>query len=255
MILVFILIIISTAEASLRESTPSKSTSAPDSPLSAYPFGNYNLSYNQSSISFEGHNRISQSLSTISIGGGYYSSHPINYGSEIGGQTWIKNDRSADSMHQDISFAHGIHGDVDVGALEGSRSTDNSRIRGLADTHMMIDENVTEGRVHIGVLQGSDNSGLNMNMAGLTGDGTDSLIGAWKNPDIEIDEDYIGTYHIYKNMTINTYFDQWGGSGGWLDLPGEVHFDSNLPDPRLISPNRIFNCNVATTLEPEQRCT
>jgi opacity protein-like surface antigen len=242
-IIVFVLII-STAAADFADSTELKSASRSGEPSGVYSSGNYNSSCNNSSIKFEGQNKIAQAPATISVGRGYYSSHPISYSSEIGSRTLIEDERSATSMQGDINYAHGINGEMDVGATEGSYSMDGLKSGGLAITHMKIDENVTDGRVHVGVLQGNDDSGMNTETGGggTINDGADPSMDAWKKPAMEIDEDYIGTYHIYKNMTINTRYDQYNRCNSWLDGCSEERFDTNWPGPFSISADRIFNC-------------
>jgi opacity protein-like surface antigen len=205
LIIIAFVLIISTAAADFAESAALSSASTSGDPSGVYSSGNYSSSYNNSSIRFEGQNRIAQAPTTISVGSGYYSSHPIGYSSEIGSRTRIEDGRSATSMQRDINYAHGINGEMDVAATDGSYGIDGLKSGGLAITHMKIDENVTDGRIHVGVLQGSDDS--------------DSSMSAWKKPAMEIDEDYIGTYHIYKNMTISTSYGQYnsiiGATAGW----------------------------------------
>ena len=103
---------------------------------------------------------------------------------------------------------------------------------------MVIDETVTEGRVHIGVLQGSDDSGW-----GTGSDGTGSLTSAWKNPAIEIDEEYIGTYHISKNITFSKSDRRLVRTDSWLNCCSDNYFDILLPEPVSISADDVFSYN------------
>jgi len=179
------------------------------------------------------------------VGNGYYSAHPISYGSVIGSQTWIKNERSSTSMQQDISYAHGINGQMNAVATDSSYSIDGVKSSSSSTTHMEINENVANGSIHIGVLQESDNSGLGMDAVDTTNSGKDSSMEAWKKPALETEEDYIGTYHIYKNMTISTSYNQNQRNDSWLDFPGRGYFDRIWPHPVSISANNIFNCKTA----------
>ncbi len=205
----------------------------------------YNSSYNNSSIKFVGTSRIVQAPATISVGRGYYSAHPIAYGSEIGSQTWVKNGRSSISMQQDVNYAHGINGQMNVAAQERSQNIDGIEFSGSTSTQMKVDENVINGQVHIGVLQGSDNSG--QGAGGPTSAGAESSINAWKNPAMEIDEDYIGTYHIYKNISLTTGYKEYKGNDSWLSCCNDGYSNMNIywPDKALISVDDIFNCKAA----------
>jgi hypothetical protein len=258
MIIAFVLII-STAAADFAENAALSSAIRSGDPSRVYSSGNYNSSCNNSSIRFEGQNRIAQAPTTISVGSGYYSSHPIGYSSEIGSRTRIEDGRSATSMQRDINYAHGINGEMDVAATDGSYGIDGLKSGGLAITHMKIDENVTDGRVHVGVLQGSDDSGMNMETGGgdTINDGADSSMGVWKKPAMEIDEDYIGTYHIYKNMTISTSYGQYNRSNSWLDCCSEGHYNINWPGQlsidASIDADRVFNCKCLDGLESRLR--
>jgi hypothetical protein len=101
---------------------------------------------------------------------------------------------------------------------------------------MQIDETVTNGRVHIGVLSSSDDSG------GETGiRGTDLAMDAWSNPAIEIEEQYIGTYHIAENFTINNGYGQKNRPDDWLNCCGVGYIISPL-QPVSISADYVFNC-------------
>lgn len=253
LIIVYFIII---SAATVSSSEPARaSKSLQDAPAHDGYNSSYNSSYNNSSISFVGQNKIVQAPTTISVGSGYYSSHPISYGSVIGSQTSIKNKRSSASMQQDINYAHGVNGRMDVMATDSSRSRDGSKSSGTSTTQMKVDENVTEGHVHIGVLQGSDDSNRGTGSDGTINSGTDPLVEAWKKPAMEIDEDYIGTYHIYKNMTIQTSYNQNKRNNSWLDFTNGGYPDMNLPDPVSTDADSVFNCKVAnpSKLDAEQK--
>ena len=194
-----------------------------------------NSSYNNSSISFIGQNKITSAPVDLSLGSGYYSSHPIAVGTGIGSRTELANANSATSMSHEVGFAREVSGKTEY-AVSSSSSQGEYEIINSATTHMQIDETVTSGRVHIGVLSGSDSSaGKSDNI------GTDAMIGAWKNPAIEIEEEYVGTYHISKNFTISNSNFRKRASDGWLSCCGEsyVIYPS---EPVFISADDVFNC-------------
>jgi len=142
----------------------------------------YNSSHNNSTISFESQNNISSAPVSILVGNGYYSNHPIHYNLGIGSSTQVADSHSSTSMRHDIDFARKVDGQTEFSASDSSISRYGpgySTVSGTAKTHMRINENVTDGRVQIGMH-------------------------SWKNPSLEIDEEYVGTYHIYKNMTLSS---------------------------------------------------
>lgn len=132
------------------------------------------------SISFKSQDNVSSAPVSLLAGSGYYSNHPIYYNSGIGSNTQVADLYSSTSMRRDIGFARKVDGETEFFASDSSSSCYGpgySAVSGTSKAHMRIDENVTDGRVQIGVH-------------------------AWKNPSLEIDEEYVGTYHIYKNMTL-----------------------------------------------------
>ena len=134
------------------------------------------------SISFKSQNNISSAPLSLLAGKGYYSNHPIHYNLGIGSNTQVADSHSSTSMRHDIDFARKVDGQTEFSASESSVSLNGpgySTVSGTAKVHMRINETVTDGRVQIGMH-------------------------AWKNPSLEIDEEYVGTYHIYKNMTLSS---------------------------------------------------
>jgi len=192
-------------------------------------------SYNNSTISFIGQNKIVSSPVDLSVGSGFYSSHPMAIGPGIGSRTQLANANSATSMSHEVGFAREVSGKTEY-VVSSSSSQSDYGIINSATTHMQIDETVTSGRVHIGVLSGSDSS------AGRNGNsGIDPIVSAWKNPAIEIEEEYIGTYHISKNFTISDSYAKRSASDGWQSCCGKS-YDIYLPEPVLISADDVFNC-------------
>lgn len=192
-------------------------------------------SYNNSSISFAGQNKVVSAPVDLTAGNGYYSSHPISIGLGIGSRTQLANGNSATSMSHEVDSAQEVSVRMEYMVSSGSSQSDYEDISS-ATTHMQIDETVTSGKVRIGVLSGSDSSAGNSGYSG-----TDPLISAWKNPAIEIEEEYIGTYHISKNFTINNSYTQKRFADGWLSCCGESYV-IYPPEPVFISADDVFNC-------------
>lgn len=148
----------------------------------------------------------------MSIGNGYYATHPVSFKSLLGDTAQIKNYASETSMGQEIEHAQAINLDL-VASVEDDYSGWNPS-KGLARTLMNLDGGVNNGTAHIEMLQG-DTSDL-----GKTGKV------AWRNPNIDIEEDYIGTFDIATKMNLTlpvtkiSSEDSWLPccSGGWVDL-------------------------------------
>jgi hypothetical protein len=197
-----------------------------------------NSSYNNSTIRFESQNDMINSPVSIAAGNGYYSSHPIAYGSKISSRTQIANKGTVASMQRNVDSANGLSGTAEFMAAESQYRQGDSEYISTTTTQMKIDEIVTEGKVHIGALKGRSAS-----IPGPGIGGTDPLINAWKDPDLETEEDYIGTYHILRNMTINSSYDWKASRDSWLGccLPDGYEIfmqDSRLP---LASADEVFS--------------
>lgn len=177
----------------------------------------YNSSYDNSTIIFKSQNNISRAPVSLLVGKGYYSDHPIYYNLGIGRNTQVADSYSSTSMRRDIDFAREVDGETEFSTSESSiirYGPGYSTISGTAKTHMRINENVTDGRVQIGVH-------------------------SWNNPSLEIDEEYVGTYHIYKNMTLSSPYTLDAKifgccTGGYFGLNGLYR----LPQ---VSADNIFN--------------
>jgi hypothetical protein len=147
-------------------------------------------------ISFVEQNEMTYSPVAMAYGTGYYAENPIVYNSKLKERTEGKNyDGSCShegvSMLHQIEYASAFVKDIGVEL----KNTDKwppasgyyspSPKKGLSSTSMKIEEEVTEGSVHVGQLMTKSGEG-------------------WKNPLIEIDENYAGTFKITKNMEVCT---------------------------------------------------
>jgi hypothetical protein len=180
-----------------------------------------NSSYNNSSISFTGQNIITGAPVDLSAGSGYYSSHPIAVGAEIGSKTQLMNANSATFMSHEVGNAREVSGKREY-LVSSTGSQGEYESLNFDTTQMQIDETVTSGKVHMGVLSGSDGS-------------------AWKNPAIEIEEEYIGTYHISKDFAINNSYSKNSFEDGWLNCCG-AGYDIYPTKTVLLSADEVFNC-------------
>ena len=192
-----------------------------------------------SSIHFMERSSTSEVPTGINVGTGYYQSHQIEYTPQTSSLTWIKNTRTGESMNSEIQNARSINGSLMINA-DDSTGTDvyNSRsgraLSGMSSTQMIIDETVVDGQVHIGALQGNNPSGDPDSIA-------DPSSTTWKNPAIEIDEDYVGTFHIEKNMTISVPAVRVQRDVGWLKCCGYSRPGLTEDDLSRTSPESIFD--------------
>jgi len=153
-------------------------------------------------VSFLEQNEMVYSPVAMAYGTGYYAENPIVYNSKLKERTEAKNyntaacgDGQGVSMLHQIEYASAFVKDIGVELKNQEKwpqkGYSSTPINGFSSTKMKIEEDVTEGSVHIGQL--------------MTRAGVDCKSGdAWKNPLIEIDENYIGTFKITKNMEICT---------------------------------------------------
>ena len=162
-----------------------------------------------SCISAREDNAMVYSPMTMSYGNGYYARNPIRYDSLLKEKTCIKNYRPVTSMHHQVEYAKAVDKEIDVIVKDKQYYYGDPIYQGVGYTSMKINEDVTDGMVHIGVLQGEPNS---MNRTGYDV----GRYSAWKDPMIEIDENYVGTFHIEKNMTLDVPYKHVVVEKDWL---------------------------------------
>jgi hypothetical protein len=164
--------------------------------------------------------KMAYSPISVAVGSRYYNLHPIVFDSLLKDDAWIKNRDNLNSMNYMTDEAHGIDRTLDINADYES-------------TSMNADVNLISGKTHFGVLElagvpvdevpeeDSEEETLPMGLA----------MKAWQKPQIVLDEDYIGTFHLKKSMTLtatsedNTKEEGWlpccssyGDDGGWYDM-------------------------------------
>jgi hypothetical protein len=193
-----------------------------------------NSSYDNSSISLIGQDSISSAPADLSVGSGYYLSHPIAVGTGIFSRTKIDNANSAASMSHDVGFAREVSRKSAYTASSTS-SRGDYEIFNSATTNMQIDENVNSGIVRIGVLSGEGSAGrVGNSKAG-------PMNSAWKNPAVEIDQEYIGTYHISNNFTISDGDFKKSSADGWLNCCGGKYI-TYPSEPFHLRADDVFDC-------------
>ncbi len=155
-------------------------------------------------ISFVEQNEMTYSPVAMVYGTGYYAENPIVYNSKLKERTEAKNYDGANcnypkagdgvSMVHQIEYASAFVKDIGVRLenqeklpkkKDGKTQYSSKPLKGFSNTSMKIEEEVTEGAVHVGQLLTKSDEG-------------------WKSPLIEIDENYAGSFKITKNMEIST---------------------------------------------------
>ncbi|WP_316967651.1 hypothetical protein [Candidatus Methanocrinis natronophilus] len=140
-------------------------------------------------ISFVEQNEMTYSPMTMVYGTGWYERNPIVYNSKLKERTEAKSYQEGVSMVHQIEYASAFRKDIGVD-LECVESTRADGPRGYGLARMKIEEEVVEGVVHIGQLLTEPDPEKR------------SWEHGWKNPLIEIDENYHGTFRIVKNMEV-----------------------------------------------------
>ncbi len=133
-------------------------------------------------ITLKEQNEMSYAPRSFAYGTGYYERYPVVYNSKLKEKTCGKNYQKevGTSMHHQIEYAEGFVKDIEVN-LDCKGHKKDAKGQGLVE--MRIDEDVTEGVVHVGELMTNEEYG-------------------WKKPLIEIDENYVGSFKIKKNMKV-----------------------------------------------------
>jgi hypothetical protein len=193
-------------------------------------------------VSFLEQNEMVYSPVAMAYGTGYYAENPIVYNSKLKERTEAKNyntaacgDGQGVSMLHQIEYASAFVKDIGVELKNQEKwpqkGYSSTPINGFSSTKMKIEEDVTEGSVHIGQL--------------MTKAGVDCKSGdAWKSPLIEIDENYIGTFKITKNMEICTSCSGSKPRADWLTccIGG---YGSMEDYDRLWGEEEIFDCTCS----------
>jgi len=191
-------------------------------------YGGYKVKYGTytdedvACIQFKEDNSWVYSPMQIPVGTGYYSANPVNYDSLLKEKTWIKNYRAATSMHHEVEYAHALDKELEFVAKDYRNLTYDPYWNGVGVAQMKIKEDVTDGNVHIGVLQASqtfvsalaDDYDIKDNPSFILNGGKPGT--AWYKPTIDIDLDYVGSPHIEMNTTLEVPYTKLTTPDDWL---------------------------------------
>ena len=205
---------------------------------------NVNSDYNdfaQDCIQFKEDVAMVYAPMKIAVGNGYYAANPLDYSSLLKEKTWVKNYLAGTSMHHEVEYAHALDKVLEITAKDKMNMTWDPELESVGYTQMKIVEDVTDGKAHIGVLQANEN--FANSVTGQTLD-VSAKKSAWRNPSIEIDEDYWGTYHIEKNMTLEVPYHLIQKKDDWLPCPCGGAWDTMNPLDKkpFKSAAGIFDC-------------
>lgn len=167
-----------------------------------------------------------QSPTIFAYGTGWYANHPIEYNSLLKDKTEARSYQEAASMHRQVEYARALKGDiaVDINCTGPTATADGKGI-----LSMKIDDDVTQGTLHIGelLLSPKVKSGLKS-----------------KDPIIEVDSDYIGDFKVQKTMKLEVTKNKQTSKKDWLPCCTGGFFD--LPadnfDAEYASWKGIFDC-------------
>ena len=184
---------------------------------------------NTTGIQVKEHTVFAQAPKIIAIGKGYYADHPISYNSQTGQQTWIKSKAGGVSMNHEVSSARNLSQALEMSVQDSSYQgeygmTSNGGVR------MNVAEDVQEGKVSIGALQGD-----------VARNGQSPSATALRNPSLDIEEDYIGTFHIEKNMTLQVPIRLLKLNYSWLPCCSGGYFDVPEHNRRYIGTESVFD--------------
>jgi len=197
----------------------------------------------------------------IAIGTGYYAANPLNYNSLIKEKTWLKNRLAGSEMQNEVEYAHKLDKDLSVLVKDTTDFTYDPLFKSNAISQMKIKEDVGEGKIHIGVLQASsDVSQIPFSIIDSAPVTAGRRAGSgWVKPAVEIDEDYFGTYHVEKNMTLVVPYSRNKPTYDWLPCscmttPGGIAgWNDMFPtDQKAHSAKGFFDC---TTCWPSKPCS
>lgn len=175
--------------------------------------------------------KMTYSPLVMGIGSRYYSLNPVVFNSLLKEEDGIKNRDGLNSLHHRVDQAHGLNKVLDA----QSDATNNT---------MNIEEDLVDGRAHFGVLQlegipvdeEPEEDSEEVQVLGLA-------MKAWKKPLIELDEDYVGNFHIKKNMNLYTYSEEEEKEDSWLPCCSGGFSDMNYADARAFKSARgVFDC-------------
>ncbi len=198
-------------------------------------------------IALKEDNALTYSPMSVSVGLRFYDRHPLAFNSLINDGVWIKNRDGLSSVHHVVNDAHAMSKLLDA----------NSNVEHhLANLSMNVEEDLTDGKSHFGALQ----------LAGYPRDEEpddeekESAFGTamklWPDPLVDLDEDYIGSFHMKKNMALSWHEKETKLGYAWLPCCSGGFLGMNPMERVDRSVSGIFDCtcyNVPTEAQFQRR--
>jgi len=189
-----------------------------------------------STINYTKQSEVVYSPHSFSYGTGWYASHPVVYNSLIKDKTIARQYQEGAMMHHQVEYARALKADM---ATDMNCTGNTDSAKGKGSIVMDLEDEVTEGTVHISELMTSKGS-----------DQTKLKNQGWKNAMIEVDENYVGSFHIQKKMKleIEKSYKKMGEDwlpccfGGFADVPTPVKSYNSVKGQA-----GIFDCTCRET--------
>ena len=178
----------------------------------------------------------------VSIGTGYYAAHPVNFNSLLGDRTEIKNHASETSMDQETTYARAIKEDLAARVEDDHYDAEWLSSENLASSQLNLNESVTSGTAHLGMLQGRR--------------AFDRKKSALYDPKIDVDQVYTGTFNIATKMSLSLPVSKAESCEPWLPCSCNNGWDDmNLHDQRYHSAKGFFDCTACPNGLGKAQCT
>ncbi len=197
-----------------------------------------------------------QSPTSFGYGTGWYAANPIGFNSLLKDKNEAKSYQEGASMHRQVEYAHALKGDiaVDINCTAPTATED-----GKGTLSMKIDDDVTQGTLHVGELL-ADPSFIKTKYyeqydatTGKPKPGSQLYrfghFEAWKNPIIEVDNDYIGNFQVQHTMKLEISKSKPSWREDWLPCCHGGFFDilSYNFDKERGGQKGIFDCTCRNT--------
>lgn len=192
------------------------------------------ITYDIARVAILGNSSMVYKPQSMPIGNGYYATNPVNFKYLLGDKLRIKNYASESSMVHETKQAKGINMDMAASVEDDFSNANNPE--SVTNTILDLNISVSSGSTHIGMLQG-----------GILDRGKS----ARHDPDIEVDDDYIGSFDLATKMNStlpvhkSTDVDSWLPCcySGWVDMMNSDKKDFGA------DANGIFDCTCLKGLK------
>ena len=202
-------------------------------------------------IRIQGDTSMIYNPSDMTLESGYYARNPISWRSLPADRTFIKNFDTGSILQNEIEHAKALRKELEAQA----------DYIDLANTSMKLDETITEGKVQIHALQLEglpafrdlevENGGENGEDNGGEPEIVSVLLIEKSKPLIEIDEVYIGNFHLNKSINLTTSVSDDEEDDDWLPCCNQSIDDIMGKDVWYKGVKGIFDCTCWEALKEE----